>query len=256
MHQNVSIVILGVVQGLTEFLPISSSGHLAILSELFDIREGSIEITILLHLATLCAVIVYLHKEVLSLFQSPRLFALIVAATVPTGIIGMLLSNTVEQIFQNNLRLVFVFLFASGVIIFFAGRVKKTKNTGFREITFLQAIIVGSVQGIAVFPGISRSGASIAAGIFSGVDSLSAAKFSFLLSIPAITGASLVKFKDIEASAFGVYPAWQLLVGMLLAFLSALFGLWLFVKIIGKRSFGYFAYYLWALAILGLLKSH
>lgn len=248
--------ILGVIQGLTEFLPISSSGHLALLSNLFGINEGSLEITILLHLATLCAVFFFVRKEILYAFKSPRIIFLVLAATIPTGIIGIFLSEVVKNIFQNEPKFVFVFLFVTGIILYVASAKKIARIIEeYGKITFLKAFLIGIAQGIAVLPGVSRSGATISTGIFCGIAPKTAAKFSFLLSIPAIAGASIVELKDFNIFSLRVYPASHLIIGMFLAFLSALLGLWMLARILAKdygKNFRYFAYYLWIVSIVGL----
>lgn len=256
MTQSFNVILLGLIQGLTEFLPVSSSGHLALAGHFFGLSEGSVTLAILLHFSTLFAVIVFFSKEILQVLSSFRRICLIAAATVPTGIIGLVLSKKVENIFEENVGLVYVLLFITGVLIFLSDRIRRKIITDdWGKMTYLKSFIVGVAQGIAVLPGISRSGATITAAIFSGIERKEAARFSFLMAIPAVAGATLLELRKFNLGEIVAMNPIAVISSMAVGFASGIFGLWFLLRIIKTPNFRYFAYYLWIVSIAGLLFS-
>ena len=191
-------IILGIVQGITEFFPVSSSGHLVIAQAIFGIKETMLAFDIFLHFGTLVSIAIFFHRDIIDLFVStasvaPRRSTLVclIVATIPTAMIGFLFKDMVENLFGSP-KLVGAMLLVTGAWLFFAShRSKKIKQPS--KLNFLNSIIIGIAQGIAVVPGISRSGATIGAGLATGLEREAAFKFSFLLAIPAVAGACMLK---------------------------------------------------------------
>ena len=270
-----SAILLGLVQGITEFLPISSSGHLAIAEELLSFTGASHVpgfFDVLLHLGTLVAVFVAywgdIKEMVLELFcgvrdlknrstPSPlpparRLIVLIIMATLPLFVI-VPFKDTIEGL-AGSLYFVSVALIATGCMLFFSDRVKKGRKTE-KTATMKDALIVGLGQAIATCPGISRSGTTITVGCFVGYERSFAVRFSFLMSIPAILGANILSLKDaLEAGIiWGDVPVY--LVGVAVAALSGYACIRLLKMIAAKGKFGAFAYYCWAVGALTLVMT-
>ena len=270
-----SAILLGLVQGITEFLPISSSGHLAIAEELLSFTGASNVpgfFDVLLHLGTLVAVFVAywgdIKEMVLEFFcgvrdlknrstPSPlpparRLIVLIIVATLPLFVI-VPFKDTIEGL-AGSLYFVSVALIATGCMLFFSDRVKKGRKTE-KTATMKDALIVGLGQAIATCPGISRSGTTITVGCFVGYERSFAVRFSFLMSIPAILGANILSLKDaLEAGIiWGDVPVY--LVGVAVAALSGYACIRLLKMIAAKGKFGAFAYYCWAVGALTLVMT-
>jgi len=219
----IQAIILGIVQGLAEFLPIASAGQVVLVTHIlgvtFPTESGSLAFNVLLHIGTLTAVVVFFWKEVIQIIKSfissildlfrgqftnnlkddtyKRLSWLLIIGTIPVGISGALFTKRFE-FFYNSVPAVSIFLIINGIILWSAEHVKRG-NKKIKGISFKNALVIGIFESLALFPGISRSGSSISAGLFSGVDRVCAARFAFLLAIPAITGAIIVEFKDIGA---------------------------------------------------------
>jgi undecaprenyl-diphosphatase len=270
-----SAILLGLVQGITEFLPISSSGHLAIAEELLSFTGASNVpgfFDVLLHLGTLVAVFVAywgdIKEMVLEFFcgvrdlknrstPSPlpparRLIVLIIMATLPLFVI-VPFKDTIEGL-AGSLYFVSFALIATGCMLFFSDRVKKGRKTE-KTATMKDALIVGLGQAIATCPGISRSGTTITVGCFVGYERSFAVRFSFLMSIPAILGANILSLKDaLEAGIiWGDVPVY--LVGVAVAALSGYACIRLLKMIAAKGKFGAFAYYCWAVGALTLVMT-
>ena len=209
-------VILGAVQGLTEFLPVSSSGHLVIFQHIFNLKEPEVLFDVGVHIGTLVAVIIFFRKElhciIASVFRffdgilkkkvsfkdAPqdtdiKLALLIIAGTIPTGILGLFLYKIVGRIF-SSVVLVGLMLIVTGLLLIITVLIKKN-DKGIERFSIKDALIIGLIQGISIIPGISRSGSTIAFGLFLGLERETSARFSFLLSIPAIIGAAILNSK-------------------------------------------------------------
>lgn len=261
-------IIIGIVQGLTEFLPVSSSGHLVIFQKLLNFKEHSITLDLAVHLGTLLSVLTIYYSTIKKTLTDSlislktkkntpglQLMAVVIAASVPTAIIGLGFKSDFESLFSNILAVATCF-FITGGLLFLTKRKSKESSMAIKsdmlgekvkELTFVKAIIIGIVQGFAIAPGISRSGSTIAVGILLGVDRSVAAMFSFMLSMPAILGASLLQFKDVGEWSSDLIAT--LLVGGATAYIAGIIGLKLVLRFVGKGRLEVFSYYLWALSI-------
>jgi undecaprenyl-diphosphatase len=237
-------VILGVVQGITEFFPISSSGHLVIFQGLFGIKEPMLAFDIFLHLGTVISILIFFYKDILALFGKERKMLLfLVIASVPTFIIALLFKHAVEKAFGEP-RFVGFMLMVTGIWLFIAVALSAyyNKRGWKKEPGFVNSIIIGIAQGIAIFPGISRTGATIATGMISGLEKEKAFRFAFLLAIPAILGASLFKIKEITG---GITHRETLffLAGGLAAMVTGLAAIKILLGLIRKDRFYIFGIY-------------
>ncbi|MDA3863455.1 MAG: undecaprenyl-diphosphate phosphatase [Deltaproteobacteria bacterium] len=251
-------VILGILQGITEFLPVSSSGHLVLFQHLFKMKS-SLLLNVALHFGTLGAIVFYYRNDIMDLAgvffkrylqgnqQQPEKVTLIwkiIAATLITASIGLLLKSPIEKLYYGKntgiwLGLTFII---TATLLFFTTFVGKLK---YDQVSWLQAILIGTVQGFAVLPGISRSGITIALALFLGIKSSEASRFSFLLAIPAIIGATLLEIRNLNQIN---YPL-PLLLGVFAAFFSGFLSLIFLIKLINKGKLNWFAYYLLPLGV-------
>ena len=251
--------LLGAVQGLTEFLPVSSSGHLTLLQKIlnYDLGGGSMMfVNVMLHLGTLLAVVVVFRKDILALFHKPfkTLFMLIVA-TIPAGVVGLLFNDKIDALFAgDNALFLLAILFSTTAALLLicelvAVRFKKTTPLGWKN-----AIPMGLAQAVALFPGISRSGSTIVAGTLTRAKNDDVAKFSFLMSIPVILGSVVVELKHVifdtpEGVAFGGPEIVGILVGVITSAVFGFFAIKLMLKVISKANYKWFALYLVALSL-------
>jgi undecaprenyl-diphosphatase len=243
----VKAIILGILQGLTEFLPISSSGHLAILEKYFGITEP-VTLAVFLHVGTFLATLVYFFRPLRDLFrgvvsnerQSIRYVIHICIGTIPVVIFAFLFKTYIEQSF-TNLTLIALFLGITGAVLILTGAVLK----GDKEVTLLSAVLIGVTQMFAVFPGISRSGVTIAGGLFRKVKPEGAFTFSFLLSLPAIAGAFVLE--ALSMPSLENIPG--LLVGMTFSFLSGIIALKI-LRMVVEKYFHLFGIYCLVLSLI------
>lgn len=249
---------LGLVQGLTEFFPVSSSGHLVFFQSLLGIEEPPIFFDVLLHLGTLLAVVIFFRGSLRMMLQSvlsrlrgrgeagqgERLLLWIIVSTIPTGLMGLFLKDWFESFFGTP-RIVGVMLLVTGSILWLT-RFAGAKERGLRKMTWIDALLIGVAQGIAILPGISRSGATISAGLFCGLDRGLSGEFSFLLSIPAILCALLLESRKM------VSPSESLicLLGTAVAFCAGFLSLKALMPVIRRGKLYRFAYYCWAIGLL------
>lgn len=244
-------VILGIVQGIAEFIPVSSSGHLILLQQVFGINDPGMTFDIIVHLGSLCAVFAVFWQDILKLIKNPfqKMTAMLIVGTLPAVFIGYFFRDFVS-IFHQGFFLAAAFVF-TGILLLIADNIKHATKT-IREMTVLDAIVIGCMQAIALVPGISRSGATITGALVSGINRETAARFSFLLSIIAIIGAGALETWDIIQSYEGVYrgdiPAFM--IGFVMAAVSGYFAIRLLLELIKKAQLRYFAYYVFVLAAL------
>lgn len=247
-------IILGIVQGIAEFLPISSSGHLVVLQRVFGLPQDNITFDIIVHIGTLCAVFAVFWDDIISLAKNPfqKMTTMLIIGTIPIVITGFLLREYV-QIFHQAFLLAAAFTF-TGILLLIADNIKHTNKT-VKEMTVLDALTIGMMQAVAIPPGISRSGATITGALVSGLTRETAARFSFLLSIIAITGAGTLEVWDVINSHHSIYrgniPAYM--VGFVVSAVSGYFSIRLLLKLIKKASLKFFAYYVFVLAALILV---
>ena len=271
----ISALLLGVVQGITEFLPVSSSGHLAIARNLLDLQVEGTDGTffdVLLHLGTLVAVFVAywpdIRDMILEFFQgvkdlahhntpnpvppARRLIVLIIAGTLPLFLV--LPVKDVGEGLSDNMYFVAGALLVTGFLLFVSDRVRKGRKTE-KTATVVDALLVGVGQAIATCPGISRSGTTITAGCFVGFDRKFAVRFSFLMSIPAILGANILSLKDALAGSIQWSDMPVYLAGVATAAVVGYACIRLLKMIADKGKFGFFAYYCWAMGALTLVLT-
>jgi undecaprenyl-diphosphatase len=244
----INSIILAIVQGITEFLPISSSGHLAILQNFFG--EVNVSFDIFLHLATLLSILVYFSKDIFAIIkdfisfktksENFKLALYLIIASVPAALFGFWLKSSIDSIFSNIIFIAIGFII-SGLFLFLASFVSKNENLNIKN-TF----IVGVAQALAILPGISRSGSTVSIGLLLGLKREVAIKFSFLLAIPAILGASVLQLGEFNFTPFLIIP-------LVITFLTGLFAIHIFLTKIKSRNLKYFAYYCWIVALLILI---
>jgi undecaprenyl-diphosphatase len=265
--------LLGVIQGLTEFLPISSSGHLVLFQNLFGLTEPEIYFDVCLHVGTLTAICVYFSKDLReiastifsvstwsvgrrglyeSLRQKPeiRLLWFILMGSVPTAFLGLLFRPIAPKVF-SSVQLVGIMLFVTGLLLWLTRRLKSGERNA-EQFTIWDALCIGIIQGLAIFPGISRSGATIAVGLFRGLDRETAARYSFLLSIPAVLGAMILELAQTPSSDFP--PFGVVLLGSLIAAVVGYAALRVLIHLVKKGELYAFAPYCWfvgAIAVVG-----
>ncbi|MCR3921942.1 MAG: undecaprenyl-diphosphate phosphatase [Firmicutes bacterium] len=246
---NIEAIILGLVQGLTEFLPVSSSGHLVIFQELLGVQEAGITFEVMVHFGTLLSVIWVFGGDIIRLAtrftrekQERHFVFMILLGTIPTALMGLFLGDLFTQFYDTPIITGFMLL-VTGVILFTLSRLTSgRKNEG--TMTAKDALLVSVAQGIAIIPGISRSGLTISSALWRGLDRETAVRFSFLVSIPVILGATLLELKDISEMGFVGLNS-TMLYGMVTAFVAGIFAIRLFVNFVQKGKFHYFAYYCW-----------
>ncbi len=260
-----NIALQGIVQGLTEFLPVSSSGHLT----LFQFFTGKSNLAenlltdIALHFGTLLAVIYYFRNDLKPFFsingwkqQSTRKLAgLIIIASIPTAIMGIGLKKQFEALFSSP-KAVCIALFITGLMLLLAEKLKIRTATveNCEEMSFGKAIFIGFIQGCAITPGISRSGSTISAGLLGGLNGEEAARFSFLLMIPAVSGATLLELrKFFESSTNLPISGTELMIGAAISAITGFLALKLLVFIVKKQRLSIFSYYLFFISILSFI---
>jgi undecaprenyl-diphosphatase len=254
------VLSLALLQGLTEFLPVSSSGHLVLAGSLFGtLPEENLPTIIALHGATACAAILFYRRELAGLAQgivareraALRLLLLLAGATAATAVIGLAFRSTLEGLFSSS-RVVAASLFATGAILVAASR-RPPGGEAMEEMALWKALLIGFAQGIAIVPGLSRSGATIAAALFLGIRRKEAVKFSFLLLIPATAGASLLE--SFQIASTGGSNLLQSIAGFLVAALVGYASILLVLRWTGSGRLWYFGAYCWSVAALAALAG-
>ncbi|BDV25967.1 UDP pyrophosphate phosphatase [Corynebacterium ulcerans] len=263
-------IVLSIVQGLTEFLPISSSGHLRIISQLFWGEDAGASFTAVVQLGTELAVLVYFAKDIAKivtgwfrgLFNKDargfdyRMGWMVIVGTLPVVIIGVLAKDLIRDAFRNLWITATVLILFS--FVFIAAEKLGSKKRNFEELTMKDAIIMGLAQCLALIPGVSRSGGTVSAGLFVGLDREVATRFSFLLAIPAVLGSGLFSLPDAFAPDAGqAASGMQLLVGTGIAFVLGYASIAWLLKFVGNHSFSWFAVYRIpvGLLVMGLLAT-
>jgi len=269
-------ILLGIIQGLTEFLPVSSSGHLVLFQQLFGLKEAELFFDVCVHLGTLLAVIVVFHREIQNIIAALwglislagqketilqqvesdpnlKMALLIVIGSIPTAVLGLMFHGIADQLFSSSF-FTGLMLMVTGLLLWLTRRAKTgDRGTHIEGFSRTKAFIIGIVQGLAIIPGISRSGSTISIGLLLGIDRETAARYSFLLSIPAIVGAGALSLKDglsqtdltIRLSLLGAAAAALVGYGALRVLLS----------VVKKGRLYMFAPYCWLVGILAILFS-
>ena len=268
-------IILGFIQGIAEFLPVSSSGHLKLAQHLFGLKEVPLLCDVLLHLATLCSVILFFRKKIWNLLctffrlitfrkinsedtvlaenemKNRKMILAVILATLVTGIIGIFTSKILDSD-SVSVKIICAGFIITAVLLITSAYVEKHINNKTDVPSWIQSLIIGFAQGIGTLPGISRSGSSIAGALYSKVDRVSAGEFSFIISIPAILGAFILEAKDLGnvKESVGVVPV---AAGCITAFASGFFALAFLMRLIKKGRLEWFACYLIPLGICGII---
>jgi len=252
----ITAVLLGLLQGVTEWLPISSSGHLALAQNTLGL-DVPVVFDIFIHIGTLAAVCIFYRKDIISILKSLAIFdlksketrfaLLIIGAMIPTAIIGFAFRPFFESMFSSNV-LVGMALIITGTILYFASKARPSNE----PLSPASSLVIGIFQGIAVAPGISRSGATISAGLLQGINAKEAARFSFLLSIPAIIGATIFEVKDAASFSIDWIP---FVMGAIAAAIVGYFAIGFLLRILEERKFQWFAYYCWLVGIFAMASS-
>ena len=266
-------IIIGIVQGLTEFLPVSSSAHLIFIQNILGV-ESSLAFDTFLHLGSLLAVLIYFRADIYKMIRAwllsigdifqhrfregfysdpyKRLAWYVILATIPVGIAGVFLESHVDALFAGALYVPGFFLFVTGTILYLSQRMA-SGQIDMSHMGWFQSLFMGLGQACAIMPGLSRSGTTIAAGLVVGLDKEFAAKFSFILSIPAIFGAFILQLKDIGLS-LGTDGA-AVILGFIAAFISGYLAIKWLLDLIQNRSLEIFSYYCWIVGVIVFVGS-
>ena len=266
-------IIIGIVQGLTEFLPVSSSAHLVFIQNLLGV-ESSLAFDTFLHLGSLIAVLWFFRYDIYKMLKSwwlsigdilqgrfregfyddpyKRLAWYVIMATIPVGIVGLLFEDSVDALFSGALYVPAFFLFVTGTILYLSQRMP-SGNINYNNITKKEALFMGLGQACAILPGLSRSGTTIAAGLTIGLDKEFAAKFSFILSIPAILGAFLLQAKDIgSAMDVNFLPV---ILGFIASIIAGYMAIKWMLDLVQNRNLDIFSYYCWLMGLIVFMGS-
>ena len=276
MHLCIALIILGVFQGVAEFLPISSSGHLVLLGEIPYVRNAlaatgedmNMLINVSLHVATLIAILIYLRSDIYRIFTGffSQFFAknysgnefktglYVLTASVPAGVLGLMLHEYFEILF-NAPFLVFIFLIINGIILITANKIF-SKGRKIEEAGFMRSLVIGFCQAFAMIPGISRAGMTISGGIISGLEPVEAARFSFLMAIPVIAGAGLLEGVNAAGKSYTPESLAAIAIGMVVSVIVALAAIRVLFWVVKKVRLDVFGYYTIAVGISGLAVTY
>ncbi len=256
-------LILGIIQGLTEFLPVSSSGHIELGKEILNVHvKDPLLFSIVVHGATALSTVVIFRKDILSILKELLAFkwnegtqytAKIALSMIPVGLVGVLLEKEIESFFEGKILLVGCMLLLTGILLFLTTKAKEKSG----EVNFKNAGIIGIAQAIAILPGISRSGSTIATSLLLGVNREKAARFSFLMVLPPILGAVGLKVKDYmeldQLQAAESTNTLALTVGFIAAFISGLIACKWMLQIVKKAKLQHFAYYCFTVGTIAII---
>ncbi|MDD5116502.1 MAG: undecaprenyl-diphosphate phosphatase [Candidatus Omnitrophica bacterium] len=243
----IEYIFLGIVQGLTEFLPVSSSGHLVILQKLLGINSGQITVSVVLHLGTLLAVIIFFRRDILKILKDPRSLGLILLATAITGAIGFSSRDFFESLFYSVKAVGIAWLF-TGLLLISTKRINRLDR---RQLKLPDAIILGLAQALAIIPGISRSAITISALFYRHIEKRLAFAFSFLISVPVILGAAFLEIRKSGVTAD--VKTENLIAGFISSFLTGILALLFLRLVIDRAKFHYFGYYCLLMAMGALI---
>lgn len=268
-------IILGLVQGLAEFLPVSSSGHLALMEHFFGIEGANILIfAVLLHVGTLVSVFIIYWNDIyrliielgfvikdiftgkglrMNLNPTRKLGIMIIVATIPTAIIGLIFKDLFAAMYLSLIA-IGIGLLVTGTVLWLSERlVKGNKQIG--EMKLIHAILIGICQSIAISPGVSRSGATLVGGLVSGLYRNFAVKFAFLISIPSILGSVIIEAPDALKGGLTQELAFPIIIGVFVAAISGLFAIKTMIKVVSNKKLHYFSFYTWALGTIVIMYT-
>jgi len=258
----IEAIVLGIVQGLTEFLPVSSSGHLELTKTILgdsSVPEESLLLTVVLHAATALSTIVIFRKDISELltglfqFKNNEQFKYslkIVLSMIPAAAVGVLLEDEIEQLFGGQILLVGLMLLVTGTLLFLADRAKSTD----KKVSNQNALIIGIAQAIAILPGISRSGATISTSVLLGIDRQKAARFSFLMVVPLILGKMAKDMLSGDLMASNTETS-LLVAGFIAAFIAGLIACQWMIKLVKRSQLKYFSYYCYIIGIAAIIYT-
>lgn len=262
-------IILGIVQGLSEFLPISSSGHLVLFEEILNFKQSGIAFEVFVHFGTLIAVLIAFRKDIWKMIlllpalpkfifngirinnsddEYKALAFFIIIGSIPAAVIGILFKSQIESLFDSTI-LVLVALFVTGIIVWSSKFPKESKPF----MNSIHSFIIGIAQAFAIIPGISRSGSTILTALWLGINRETAARFSFLLSVPVIFGASLIKLKDLLETPLPSDQVLNLIVGTVAALISGYIAIIWLLDVVRKQKLEWFGVYCIAVSVVGLV---
>jgi undecaprenyl-diphosphatase len=266
-------IIIGIVQGLTEFLPVSSSAHLVFVHRLLGV-ESSLAFDTFLHLGTLIAVLWFFRWDIYKMLKSwwfsildiihgrfregfyedpyKRLAWYVILATIPVGFVGVFFEDSVDALFSGALYVPAFFLFVTGTILYLSQRMS-SGDINYNTITKKEALFMGLGQACAILPGLSRSGTTIAAGLTIGLNKEFAAKFSFILSIPAILGAFVIQLKDIGSAMDANFL--PILLGFVASIVAGYLAIKWMLDLVQNKSLDIFSYYCWLMGLIVFIGS-
>ncbi len=269
----IQAIILGIFQGISEFLPISSSGHLVILQHFFGIKEGNLFFTEMLHFGTLISIVIVYFNDIIKIIVEffkmlgsgiknkkfkivndyQKLALLIIIGSIPTAIIGFLFEDFFKKLYSSSILPIGVAFLITGLLLWIANK-KPHENKKVRNMTILDSLTIGIFQGIAIIPGISRSGSTIVAGLLRGLDRSLATEFSFLLALPATFGAGLFGITDVIKTGSAAVIDGPLIIGILLSTIVGVFAIKFLIKMLKKDKLHYFSYYLWIIGFITIIS--
>lgn len=258
----IEAIILGIIQGLTEFLPVSSSGHLEIVKIMFGQEtagEESMLFTIILHAATAFSTLVVFRKDIAEIFiglfkfewnTETKFATAIVVSMIPVFFVGVFFRKEVESLFEGNILLIGCSLLFTAALLYSTTRIKAQEG----EVTYKRALWIGIAQAVAVLPGVSRSGSTISIALLTGVSRDKAARFSFLMVLPVIFGAMILEYKDfLEVDPVRTIGNTELIIGFIAAFVAGVFACRWMIKIVKRSKLDYFAYYCAAVGLIAII---
>lgn len=255
-------IILGIVQGLTEFLPVSSSGHLEITKAIFgdnSMPEESLMMTVVLHAATALSTIVIFRKDITQIFKCLLQFnnneefqfsVKVILSMIPAAVVGVLFEEQIEQLFGSNLMLVGSMLILTAGLLFLADKAKNTLS----PVSYKNALLIGIAQAIAILPGISRSGATISTSVILGVDRQKAARFSFLMVVPLILGKMAKDILSSDLAESQTDPT-LLILGFMAAFVAGLVACQWMIALVKKSQLKYFSFYCFFVGVIAIVYT-
>lgn len=270
----IQAIILGIFQGISEFLPISSSGHLVILQHFFGIKEGNLFFTEMLHFGTLISIVIVYFNDIIKIIVEffkmlgsgiknkkfkivndyQKLALLIIIGSIPTAIIGFLFEDFFKNLYSSSILPIGVAFLITGLLLWIANK-KPHENKKVSNMTILDSLTIGIFQGIAIIPGISRSGSTIVAGLLRGLDRSLATEFSFLLALPATFGAGLFGITDVIKTGSAAVIDGPLIIGILLSTIVGVFAIKFLIKMLKKDKLHYFSYYLWIIGFITIISD-
>jgi len=252
-------LLLGLIQGLTEFLPVSSSGHLVLFQHLLGLNKPGVTLEVLLHFGTLLSVIFVFGQDFIGLLKFYRdkyqrhFLLMLILGVIVTGLLGIIFRKYVEILFSSTLIVGFMLLI-TGLIITLI-KIIPAGQKSIAEMKPHDALLIGLLQAFAIIPGISRSGTTILTALWRGLDRDAAIRFSFMLSAPVILGATVVEAKEMLTTGLESAMLVNYLAGALVAFVSGVFAIKIFIRMLSASKFHYFAYYCWTIGLIVIIIS-